>query len=71
MPMMSTKVWVIHAPLRAMPCDTAQEAYTLVKSGERVVLPIYATAIEALIMLRADPDRSVYLAEVARRQPQF
>jgi hypothetical protein len=71
MPMMSPKVWVIHAPPRAVPCETASEAYTLVKSGETVVLPEYQTAIRALIMLGADPERAVYLAEDARRQPQF
>jgi len=54
-----------------MPCDTAQEAFDKVKAGETVVLPTYESAIEALIMLGAEPDRAAYLAEDARLQPQF
>jgi hypothetical protein len=71
MPMLSPKVWVIHAPAHAIPCDNATDATERVNVGETVVLADYETGIATLISLGADPDRAAYLAEVARKQPRF
>jgi hypothetical protein len=70
MPMLSPLVWAIHAPDRAVACQTAAEAVELVNAGQTVVLPDYSSAVRTLIKLGADPDWALHLAEVARRQPQ-
>jgi len=70
MPMLSPRVWVIHAPDHATPCESATDATKKVEAGETVVLGDYETGIATLVMLGADPDRAAYLAEVARKQPQ-
>lgn len=70
MPMLSPRVWAIHAPDYAVACSTSSEAVKAVKDGQTVVLPDYSSAVRTLIKLGADPERALHLADVARRQPQ-
>jgi hypothetical protein len=70
MPMLSPYVWAIHAPPDAVRCVTVDEATAAVRTGQRVVLDDYVTAIRTLIALGATADEATYLAEVARKQPQ-
>lgn len=68
--MLSPAVWVLHAPDYAVPCETASEAVERVREKQTVVLADYQTAVRTLIMLGADAERALYLAEDARLQPQ-
>lgn len=70
MPMLSPRVWVLFGPDRAVRCDSASEAASMVEDGQTVVLPDYATAISTLIRLGASAEHALHRAEVARQQPQ-
>jgi hypothetical protein len=68
--MLTAYVWAIEGPDNLTPCDTAGEAVAHVLEGRRVLLQDYQTAIRTLIMLGVEANRALYLANVARQQPQ-
>lgn len=71
MPMLSPRVWALHAPEYATPCETASEAVEKVREKHTVVLADYQSAIRTLIMLGATVEEATHLANVAREQPQY
>lgn len=71
MPMLSPRVWALHAPDRAVPCQTAIDAADLVRQGQTVVLPDYQSAIRTLILLGSSLDNALRQADIARQGPQW
>lgn len=70
MPMLSPRVWVLHAPDYAVPESSSSKAAELVNAGQTVVLPDYQSAIGTLIALGATAEEALFRAEDARMQPQ-
>ena len=69
MPMLTPKVWCLHAPDYVCHVPTSETAVLLVLEGKPVCLPSFDTARDTLILLGASPEHANHLMDVARQQP--